>query len=249
MYTPPPSRQKCLLAKKRGRGERIYFLQSIQTQLDFPHLLCEGDIFLRRWHIILEMIFGTSLPWFSWSSVLWNSQQCRGGRVRERGVAQIFRKLCTKFAQNGTYPVASIRGRVQNCRTLSPIRTSISDKSMQVPLFQCPLLGILWSSCKARIKKTPMLKTPNCRGPKTHPKSTRYPKKTPRLHELFRKVLVRTFAFFPLTWGRNPTEIVQKTCSDELFILGLGLFRVDYPFVKLGETLTATRKDRYRILR
>ena len=49
--------------------------------------------------------------------------------------------------------------------------------------------------------------SPN-RGPKTHPKS-RNTKKTPCLHELFRKVRVN-FWSFPVTRVRNPAQIVQK---------------------------------------
>ena len=62
---------------------------------------------------------------------------------------------------------------------------------------------------------------PSFRGRKTPPKIPKY-QKTPRLHELFRK-FARTFPCSPVTWVRNPTEIVQKNSFRWTF-----LFWVDF---------------------
>ena len=68
------------------------------------------------------------------------------------------------------------------------------------------------------------------RGAKTHPKSRITPRKTPRLHKLFRKVLVN-FCLLPcdtVRRVRNTPEIVQKTYSDDLFYFGWIFSQVDY---------------------
>ena len=56
------------------------------------------------------------------------------------------------------------------------------------------------------------------------------PKSTAFTLAFFEK-FVRTSTFFPVTRVRNPTEIIQKNCSDALFIFGW-IFRVDCPPVK-----------------
>ena len=61
------------------------------------------------------------------------------------------------------------------------------------------------------------------------------PTKTVRLRELFEK-FARTFAFFPVTRVRKPTEIVQKTCSDELFYFGW-IFSGGFSFSEFNRTL------------
>ena len=45
--------------------------------------------------------------------LFWANQKSREGGVREGGLAQIFHKLCAKFAQNCRYFMSCIRGRVR----------------------------------------------------------------------------------------------------------------------------------------
>ena len=63
-----------------------------------------------------------------------------------------------------------------------------------------------------------------------------------RAYTNFFENFARTFAFFPLTRVKNPTEIVQKNCSHELFYFGwrfwvdiLGWNPVDFPLNSQSE--------------
>ena len=49
-------------------------------------------------------------------------------------------------------------------------------------------------------------------------------KKTPRLYTNFLEKFVRTFPFFPVTWVRNPMDIVQKNLSRWTFLFWVDFF-------------------------
>ena len=57
-------------------------------------------------------------------------------------------------------------------------------------------------------------------GPKTHSKSRNTKKKKRCIYTNFFEKFARAFALFPVMRVRNPMEIVQKTCSDELCYFG-----------------------------
>ena len=67
-----------------------------------------------------------------------------------------------------------------------------------------------------------------CRGPKTTP-NPKIPKKRNRVYANVFEKFARTFAFFPVTQVRNPTEIVQKNLFRQFFLFFGGFFRVDFP--------------------
>ena len=71
------------------------------------------------------------------------SEIARSGRS-ERGrcanLSQIARQTCAKLQ---VFRFVHHTKGVQICRKLAPIRRTILDNFMQIPLFQCPLLEIL----------------------------------------------------------------------------------------------------------
>ena len=81
------------------------------------------------------------------------------------------------------------------------------------------------------------------------PKPTQNPEipKKHRTHKNFFKKFAQTLAFFPVTRVRNPTEIVQKTCSDERFYFGWILW-VDFPPDRPDQTCFIIHVSRGNIL-
>ena len=82
------------------------------------------------------------------------------------------------------------------------------------------------------------------RGPNTHPQSRNTKKK--RVYTNVFEKFVQTFACYPVTRVRNPTEIVQKNLFRWTFIYG-GFFRVDFPPLIKGSFIKGNFDQRVHI--